>query len=147
MAKNFKIADIEAESRYTVSLIDNWDGTSSTREMTGAELVSFTNATAHLYDIHATEINETAAMTELETLAILENLRIRHPESDHILRVASACVAVCFGFPVRADWTGELSRLGLVSYGCTPDLGAAELNYKRLMEKADSILAEKRKNT
>lgn len=78
-------------------------------------------------------------MTELEILAILENLRIRHPESDHILRVASACVAVCFGFKCRADWTQELSRLGLVNYA---DHSAAEINYKRLLDKADSLLKE-----
>jgi hypothetical protein len=78
-------------------------------------------------------------MTELEILAILENLRIRHPESDHILRVASACVAVCFGFKRRADWTSELSRLGLVNYA---DRSAAEINYKRLLDKADSLLKE-----
>lgn len=79
-------------------------------------------------------------MTELEILAILENLRIRHPESDHILRVASACVAVCFGFKRRTDWTAELSRLGLVDY--TDHGAAAEINYKRLLDKADSLVEE-----
>lgn len=78
-------------------------------------------------------------MTELEILAILENLRIRHPENDHILRVASACVAVCFGFKRRTDWTSELSRLGLVDYA---NHGAAEINYQRLLDKADSLLKE-----
>lgn len=79
-------------------------------------------------------------MTDLEILAILENLRLRHPESDHILLVASACVAVCFGFKRRADWTAELSRLDLVDYG---DHGtAAEVNYKKLLDKADSLLKE-----
>lgn len=78
-------------------------------------------------------------MTNLEILAILENLRLRHPESDHILRVASACVAVCFGYKSRVAWTGELSRLGLVDYN---DSTAAELNYKRLCDKADALLLE-----
>ena len=78
-------------------------------------------------------------MTNLEILAILENLRLRHPESDHILRVASACVAVCFGYKSRVSWTGELSRLGLVDYN---DRTAADLNYKRLCDKADSLIAE-----
>jgi hypothetical protein len=79
-------------------------------------------------------------MTDLEILAVLENLRLRHPENDYILRVASACVAACFGFKTRADWTGELSRLGLVDYS---DHGhAAELNYKRLMDKADQLREE-----
>ena len=78
-------------------------------------------------------------MTNLEILAILENLRLRHPESDHIMRVASACVAVCFGYKSRIAWTGELSRLGLVDYG---DLSAAELNYKRLCDKADALLTK-----
>ena len=80
-------------------------------------------------------------MSNLEILAVLENLRLRHPENDHILRVASACVAACFGYRCRADWTSELSRLGLVDYS---DHGsAAELNYKRLMDKADALIAEK----
>lgn len=78
-------------------------------------------------------------MENIEILAILENLRIRHPESDHILRVASACVAVCFGYRSRADWTRDLSRLGLVDYS---NLNAAEVNYKRLLDKADSLLTE-----
>lgn len=76
-------------------------------------------------------------MSNLEILAILENLRLRYPEHDHIMRVATACVARCFGFRSRIDWTGELSRLGLVDYadyGC-----AAEINYFRLMEKADAL--------
>lgn len=76
-------------------------------------------------------------MSNLEILAILENLRLRYPEHDHIMRVATACVARCFGFRSRIDWTGELSRLGLVDYA---DHGhAADLNYQRLMEKADAL--------
>ena len=53
MAKNFKIADIDRNALYTVSTIDNWDEHAETREMTGADLISFSNAAAHLYDIHA----------------------------------------------------------------------------------------------
>lgn len=58
MAKNFKIADINRNARYTVTTTDHDDGHAETREMTGADLVSFTNAAAHLYDIHAEEITE-----------------------------------------------------------------------------------------
>ena len=58
MAKNFKIADIKNDSLYTVSLIDKWDGTSESKTMSGDELKSFTNAAAHLYDIHAIEIEK-----------------------------------------------------------------------------------------
>lgn len=58
MAKNFKIADINRNARYTVTATDHDDGHAETREMTGADLVSFTNAAAHLYDIHAEEITE-----------------------------------------------------------------------------------------
>ena len=53
MAKNFKLADIDRNALYTVSTIDNWFGDAEQQLMTGAELVSFTNAAAHLYDIHA----------------------------------------------------------------------------------------------
>lgn len=56
MAKNFKIADINRNARYTVTTTDHDDGRKQTREMTGADLISFTNAAAHLYDIHAEEI-------------------------------------------------------------------------------------------
>lgn len=62
MAKNFKIADIKNNTLYNVSLIDNWDGSAETKTMTGDELKSFTNAVAHLYDIHATEITPTDEM-------------------------------------------------------------------------------------
>ena len=58
MAKNFKIADINRNARYSVATIDNWNGHAETREMTGAELIAFTNAAAHLYDIHAEAITE-----------------------------------------------------------------------------------------
>lgn len=37
-------------------------------------------------------------LTELELLAALENLHIRHPADDHILRIASSIVANCFGY-------------------------------------------------
>lgn len=84
-------------------------------------------------------------MSNLEILAVLENLRLRHPENDHILRVASACVAACFGYRCREDWTAELSRLGLVDYN---DHGyAAELNYYKLMEKADALVEAKQEVT
>ncbi len=57
MAKNFKLADIDRNARYSVATIDNWDGHAETREMTGADLVSFTNAASHLYDIHAEKVD------------------------------------------------------------------------------------------
>ena len=75
-------------------------------------------------------------MSNIEILAVLENLRLRHPENDCILRIATACVASCFGYIRRTDWTAELSRLGLVDYN---DISAADLNYKRLLDKADTI--------
>lgn len=80
-------------------------------------------------------------MSNLEILAVLENLRLRYPEHDHILRLASACVAACFGFRSRVEWTGELSRLGLVDYN--NPFGTADLNYKRLLDKADELRAAK----
>jgi hypothetical protein len=54
--KNYKIANINRNARYTVTPTDHDDGHAETREMTGAELIDFTNAAAHLYDIHAEEI-------------------------------------------------------------------------------------------
>lgn len=54
--KNYKIANINRNARYTVTTTDHDDGHAETREMTGAELIDFTNAAAHLYDIHAEEI-------------------------------------------------------------------------------------------
>ena len=56
--KNFKIADINREARYTVTTTDHDDGSKQTRDMIGADLISFTNAAAHLYDIHAVEITD-----------------------------------------------------------------------------------------
>ena len=54
--KNYKIADIDRNAHYTVTTTDHDDGRAETREMTGADLISLTNAAAHLYDIHAAEI-------------------------------------------------------------------------------------------
>ena len=73
-------------------------------------------------------------MENIEILAVLENLRLRHPENDGILRVASACVAACFGCQSRAAWTEECKRLGLVDYS---DKAAAEINYQKLLKKAE----------
>ena len=56
MAYNYKIGQLKPDTMYRVSLIDNWDGSTETKEMDGATLASFTNAAAHLYDIHAEEI-------------------------------------------------------------------------------------------
>lgn len=47
--KNFKIADIKTESRYTVTTTDRENGTTATEEMTGAELVALAQGAAHLY--------------------------------------------------------------------------------------------------
>lgn len=84
-------------------------------------------------------------MTNLEILAVLENLRLIHPEHDRILRLASACVATCFGFRSRMEWQSELSRLGLVDY--SNPFGKADLNYKRLLDKADELRAAKAEET
>ena len=55
--KNFKLADIDRNALYTVSIIDNWIDDAKQQLMTGADLVSFTNAAAHLYDIHAEKVD------------------------------------------------------------------------------------------
>ena len=55
--KNFKLADIDRNALYTVSIIDNWLDDAKQQLMTGADLVSFTNAAAHLYDIHAEKVD------------------------------------------------------------------------------------------
>lgn len=57
MAKNFKLADIDRNALYTVSIIDSWIDDAKQQLMTGADLVSFTNAAAHLYDIHAEKVD------------------------------------------------------------------------------------------
>lgn len=51
--KNFKIANIDRDALYSVTMTGHYDGSTQTQEMTGAELVSVTNACLHLYDIHA----------------------------------------------------------------------------------------------
>ena len=55
--KNFKLADIDRNALYTVSIIDSWIDDAKQQLMTGADLVSFANATAHLYDIHAEKVD------------------------------------------------------------------------------------------
>lgn len=74
-------------------------------------------------------------LTELELLAALENLRIRHSESDYILRVASGIVAKCFGYDDRIEWTEKVADAGLVEYR---DSSKAEKHYKELMDKLDN---------
>ena len=55
--KNFKLADIDRNALYTVSIIDNWIDDAKQQLMTGADLDSFANAAAHLYDIHAEKVD------------------------------------------------------------------------------------------
>ncbi len=57
MAKNFKLADIDRNALYTVSIIDSWIDDAKQQLMTGSDLISFTNAAAHLYDIHAERVD------------------------------------------------------------------------------------------
>lgn len=57
MAKNFKLADIDRNALYTVTIIDNWIDDAKQQLMTGSDLVTFTNAAAHLYDIHAEKVD------------------------------------------------------------------------------------------
>lgn len=63
--KNFKIANINRSARYTVTTTDHDNGRKQTRDMTGADLISLTNAVAHLYDIHAEEITEPQEHAEI----------------------------------------------------------------------------------
>lgn len=51
--KNFKIADIDRSAHYMVTITDHDAGCTESKQMTGADLISFTQAAAHLYDIHA----------------------------------------------------------------------------------------------
>ena len=64
MAKNFNTVNINRNALYRVSIIDNWDGHAEQKQMTGADLVSFTYAAAHLYDIHAELITNGSATTK-----------------------------------------------------------------------------------
>lgn len=77
-------------------------------------------------------------ITEIELLAILENLRISHPNDDYILRVASAIVAKSFGYNSRADWTEKVREAELVEYGPIDSIEKAQVNYKKLMDNLDS---------
>lgn len=55
--KNFKLADIDRNALYTVTIIDSWLDDAKQQLMTGSDLVSFTNAAVHLYDIHAEKVD------------------------------------------------------------------------------------------
>ena len=79
MSYNFKIGELKENARYTVSTIDNWDGSTKTEEMTGAMLNSFTNGCAHLYDIYAEEITEEEPAEE----TIEKHPNIRKAIADH----------------------------------------------------------------
>ena len=79
-------------------------------------------------------------MENIETLALLENLRLRHPENDWILRIATACVAICFGYEGRVTWEKELVERGLVNYSDNGE--SAELLYAELVEKARSFIVK-----
>lgn len=84
-------------------------------------------------------------LTDIELLAALENLRIRHENDNDIsvdfaLRIASAIVAKNCGYNSRADWTRIVRNAGLVDYdsvGVMPMEANAEINYRKLMEKLD----------
>lgn len=77
MAYNYKIGQLKPNAMYRVSLIDKWDGSTETKEMDGTTLVSFTNAAAHLYDIHAEEIKEDKTMSKKPVSRINSDLSIK----------------------------------------------------------------------
>ena len=77
MAYNYKIGQLKPDTMYHVSLIDTWDGSTETKEMDGATLASFTNAAAHLYDIHAEEIKEDKTMSKKPVSRINSNVSIK----------------------------------------------------------------------
>ena len=68
MAKNFNTVNIDRNALYTVSIIDTWDGHAEQKQMTGADLVSFTYAAAHLYDIHAELITKRPATKKITSM-------------------------------------------------------------------------------
>lgn len=80
-------------------------------------------------------------LTELELLAILENLRIiKGEDDDYILRLVSGIVAEYFGYSNRADWSGEVRRVGLVKNdGLYDDYDAAKVNYEKLLNKLKAV--------
>ena len=105
--KNYKIANINRNARYTVTATDHDDGHAETREMTGAELIDFTNAAAHLYDIHAEEITakpqDTAEiMKQAGALALPQRVALYVPSTtdtdkptDHAAQVERVASRFC----------------------------------------------------
>lgn len=79
-------------------------------------------------------------MTNLELLAMLENLRIQHSEDDYILRVASAIAAEYFGYTDRHTWTQKLDAAGLVKYGMEQNIEHAKGMYEELRESSKRML-------
>ena len=63
--KNFKIANINRSALYAVTTTDPVDGKSESWKMSGADLISYANAAAHLFDIHAEEITEPQEPAEI----------------------------------------------------------------------------------
>ena len=78
-----------------------------------------------------------AKLNNIELLAALEALRIKKPNDDYILRVASAIVAQNFGYKSRADWTEEVRKAGLLSYDPITEREEAETTYSDLMRRLD----------
>lgn len=57
--KNFNTKNLKVAAQYRVEIFDDYDNSTRTQTMTGAELKSFAYTCGHLYDIRAEEITET----------------------------------------------------------------------------------------
>ena len=98
MAYNYKIGQLKPDTMYRVSLIDTWDGSTETKEMDGMTLASFTNAAAHLYDIHAEEIQPTQEATQKEEKTMSKQPKARINSDASIKKVITTYQAACDKF-------------------------------------------------
>jgi hypothetical protein len=69
--KNFKLAELNAETRYTVVITDKENNTTERKTLTGEELSAFVNGAAHLYDFYLETLSED---TETETKRTTEQI-------------------------------------------------------------------------
>lgn len=93
--KNFKLAELNPESRYNVAITDKDDHTTEYKTMTGKELAALVNGAAHLYNF---QIETEAEKTKRENI-------------DHCKSIAEELEAYTDGNGYRCPLCGELHQM------------------------------------
>ena len=93
--KNFKLAELNPESRYNVAITDKEDHTTEYKTMTGKELAALVNGAAHLYNF------------QIET----EAEKTKRENTDHCKNIAEDLEAYTDGSGYKCLLCGEVHHM------------------------------------